>query len=265
MGKIRIKTIGAEDVEQEEKKATKVKKDQRKAREAAENVSVEEVVAEPIKTEKVEVKQEKKVKIKKEKFREVKEKRSQFYKKALASIIKAQYSLPEALDLLKTMQRTKFDETIEMHINVLEQGVSGQVTLPHGSGKQTRVAIASDKLISEIEKGEIEFDVLLAEPSMMPKLAKVARVLGPKGLMPNPKNGTISAKPEELAKKYQGGQINFKTEAKIPVIHLTVGKASFGNKKLEENIKAILNAIKSDQIKKVVLSSTMSPGIKLAV
>jgi large subunit ribosomal protein L1 len=127
------------------------------------------------------------------------------------------------------------------------------------------VAIADDKLIAEVEKGIINFDVLVAEPAMMAKLAKVAKVLGPRGLMPNPKNGTITPKPEEVAKKYAGGQINFKTEAKAPIIHLTVGKVSFGPAKLTDNIEALIAAIKKPNIVNVTLKSTMSPGLKLKI
>lgn len=259
MGKIRVKTIGLDEAEEQEKKEAQKRKEAKQA-------TAKEKPEEKLETDDViESKAEKKQK-KHPKKETSKEKHSNSYKKVSTKIDDSKkYSISEALDLLKEMQRTKFDETVELHINVTETGVSGQITLPHGSGKQVRVAIADDKLISEIEKGKLDFDVLLAEPAMMPKLAKVAKVLGPRGLMPNPKNGTISNNPQELAKKYQGGQINFKTEPKTPVIHLAVGKASFENKKLEENIKTVLNSIKKDQIKKVVLSSTMSPGIKLFI
>ncbi len=151
------------------------------------------------------------------------------------------------------MKRTKFDETVELHINTIETGVSGSLTLPHGTGKATRVTIADvtqdekavDDLIKNIEAGKIDFDVLVATPPTMPKLAKVARVLGPRGLMPNPKNGTVTAKPDDIANKFAGGQFNYKTEAKFPILHLAVGKLSFGDKKLEENITTAVKAIKT--------------------
>jgi len=128
-----------------------------------------------------------------------------------------------------------------------------------------RVAVADEKLIEEIESGKIDFDILLASPSIMPKLARLAKILGPRGLMPNPKNGTITDNPEALIKKYEAGQINIKTEAKAPVIHLAVGKMSFGEKKLADNIESAVNAIKKENIQKIVLKSTMSPGIKIKV
>jgi len=99
----------------------------------------------------------------------------------------------------------------------------------------------------------------------MPKLAKVAKILGPKGLMPNPKNGTVTPKPEVAAKQYEGGNIRYKTEAKAPVLHLIVGKMSFGKEKLEENIKAALKAIETRNMRKVILKSTMSPAIRIVI
>ncbi|HEX7041971.1 MAG TPA: hypothetical protein VF189_01865 [Patescibacteria group bacterium] len=181
------------------------------------------------------------------------------------------YSVKEALDLVEKAHMAKFDETVELHINTLTTGINGHVTLPHGTGKATRVAIiapskdanAAEDLLKEIEAGKINFDILVATPDAMPKLARVARVLGPRGLMPNPKNGTITPNPEAVAKQYAGGQMNFKTEAKTPIIHLSVGKLSFGAQKLSENIDAALKAVKSANIKSAVVKSTMSPAVKL--
>jgi large subunit ribosomal protein L1 len=119
--------------------------------------------------------------------------------------------------------------------------------------------------VKKIETGTIDFDVLLATPDAMPKLARVARILGPRGLMPNPKSGTVTTKPEEVAKKFQGGQINFKTEAKFPILHMIVGKLSFGEAKLSENIKTAIAAVETRNIRNVTIKSTMSPGMKLDV
>lgn len=182
-----------------------------------------------------------------------------------------QYSLKEALELVEKAHMAKFDETVELHINTTGTGISGHVTLPHGTGKQTRVAIlapskdakAAEELLAAIEAGKINFDILIATPDAMPKLAKVARVLGPRGLMPNPKNGTVTPNPDAVAAQYAGGQMNFKTEAKTPIIHLAVGKLSFGPEKLAENIQAALAAVKSSNMKSVVVKSTMSPAVKL--
>lgn len=209
---------------------------------------------------------------KKQKVGKAKE-RSEKYKTAAKQIEKNKsYSLAEALDLLDKTHLAKFDETVELHINTLGP-VSGSTTLPHGTGKQVRVAIlapttdpkAADDLLKEIESGKINFDILLATPDAMPKLAKVARILGPKGLMPNPKNGTVTPKPDEVAKQYAGGHMTFKTESKAPVLHVSVGKLSFGKEKLTENIKTLLKAVESKNMKTAVLKSTMSPAIRLQV
>ncbi len=275
MGKIRVKTIGDEEAEKKEQQKKQTRIEAKKAEASAVKAVTEEVEETKVETaeEPTEAtqapKEEVKAKPKVSKYKakeEVKQPHSKSYSAAVQTIDKSKtYSLTEALETLKKLQRTKFDETVELHINLIDKGVSGQVTLPHGTGKQTRVAIADDKIIADIESGKIEFDILVAEPSMMPKLAKVARILGPRGLMPNPKNGTVTPKPEDVAKKYAGGQISFKSESKAPIIHLSVGKMSFGEKKLGENIQTILKAIEKDQIANIILKSTMSPGIKLAI
>ena len=100
---------------------------------------------------------------------------------------------------------------------------------------------------------------------MMPKLARVAKILGPRGLMPNPKNGTLVKDPQKAAEEFKKGQINFRTELKAPILHVIVGKMSFGDKKLTENINTLIEAIKREKIRNVTLKSTMSPGIKLEI
>jgi large subunit ribosomal protein L1 len=273
MGKIRVKTFGDEETEQKQAEEAKARKEAKIA--AAKGTA--KVVEEPAIDEKIEATEEgveagaevveealKKVKTKKE------IEQAAFHSKKYQTLSDQYdktkvYPLKEALELLEKLQRKSFDETVELHLNTLTSGISGQITLPHGTGKKTRVAIATDALIAEVEKGIINFDVLVAEPMMMAKLAKVAKVLGPRGLMPNPKNGTIAPKPEEVAKKYESGQINFKTEAKAPIIHLTVGKISFGPEKLTDNIEALIAAIKKTNIVDITLKSTMSPGLKIKI
>lgn len=181
------------------------------------------------------------------------------------------YPVPEAVSLIKQTSLTKFDGTVELHINLnpLAMGekkdLRGTVNLPHGTGKQVRVVIADDKVLEEVAAGKINFDILVAHPSMMPKLAKVARILGPKGLMPNPKTGTVTPDPDKRAKELSTGQVNFKTEPDQPIIHLIVGKVSFDEKKLVENIKAILDAVGRGKITKATLSATMGPGVKVEI
>lgn len=274
MGKIRVKTLGDEEAEKEQQKEAEKRHEQKKTTKAPGMKGGERVVAVGPSEEELEaleaketptegVKEEKKQK-KKEKEQEAF--RSQKYQSLATSFDRTKtYPLKEALELLAKLQRGKFDETVELHMNTLTSGISGNVTLPNGTGKKTRVAIATDAIIAEVEKGIINFDILVAEPQMMVKLAKVAKILGPRGLMPNPKNGTITPNPEEVVKKYEGGQISFKTEAKSPIMHLTVGKISFGPAKLTENIDTMLKAVKKENIVNVTLKSTMSPGIKIQV
>ncbi|MBI2431145.1 MAG: hypothetical protein HYV39_03965, partial [Candidatus Levybacteria bacterium] len=193
MGKIRVRTLGDEEQEKEQKKESKKKQEAKKVAKTSE----------PVKEEAVKEKKQKKT--------EKKRARSKSYQTVAKIIEKGKtYPLSEALKLLEQLKRAKFDETVELHINAAEN-LSGSFTLPHGSGKKTRVVVADDKLIAQVEKGQIDFDVLLATPSMMPKLAKVAKFLGPRGLMPNPKSGTIVENPESAVKKFQSGLINYKT------------------------------------------------------
>lgn len=279
MGKIRVKTVGEEEkVDKKELKKAEAQAAAKKAREEAEarraaesNVTASEEKQSP--EEAIETKEVAKKEVKVEKKAVAKKERnSASYQKAVSLYDKnKKYKLADALPLLEKMKRAKFDETVELHINTTEKGISGNFTLPHGTGKQTRVVIANasadpkhvDELIKNIEAGKIDFDVLVATPDTMPKLARVARVLGPRGLMPNPKNGTVTPKPEEVAKKFAGGQVNFKTEAKFPVLHLAVGKISFGDEKLTQNIATAIQAVKTKNIKNITLKSTISPGIKL--
>lgn len=195
--------------------------------------------------------------------------RSKKYQEVQGMVDKTKlYPLADAISLIKKTSITKFDGTVELHINLNPLSLGEKkdyrtsVSLPHGTGKDVRVAIADDKIVAEIEAGKINFDVLVAHPQMMAKLAKVARVLGPRGLMPNPKTGTVSPDPEKRAKELSNGQINIKTEPGNPIIHMGIAKVSFPDKEISENVHAVLEAIGS-KVGKVSLSSTMGPGVKV--
>lgn len=279
MGKIRVKTFDeateTDDAKlkakKEAKKAEKMAKKNVEKAQVAEEKEEEKVVAAPeesVETQQPEqpeqpqpAKQPKKAK--KEKFIRTKTE-SKRHKENQTVVSKNQtYNPDQALEALKKFKKSKFDETVELHINVKEKGISGQVTLPHGTGKTLRILVADETIINDVSKGKINFDILIATPSMMPQLAKVARVLGPRGLMPNPKNGTITDKPEEAIKKLSAGLISYKTEAAAPIIHVAVGKISFEDNKLKDNMKALLSSIGVTNISSVTLKSTMSPAIKL--
>ena len=196
--------------------------------------------------------------------------RSRRYKEAVMKVDRSKvYAIDEALELLRSISLVKFDPAVELHINVIEKGLRGTLSLPHGTGKEVRVTIADattiDKVVERIEKGKIDFDALIAHPHVMAKLARVAKFLGPRGLMPNPKNGTISPDPEKVAKRLKGGEINWKTETDFPIIHQVIGKLSFKDNQLSENFKAFVKSVGDIKIKSVTLKSSMSPGIKVKI
>ena len=174
------------------------------------------------------------------------------------------YSIAEAIELVKKTAYAKFDATITADAVVKEIGDQGSVAFPHSTGKSIRVAIVSDDLIAQIEAGTIDFDVLLTNPSYMPKLAKFARTLGPKGLMPNPKNGTITQDPEAKKKELETGKTALKSEKKAPLLHVMVGKTSFESQQLVENVEALVAAL-DYRLKKLTLSAAMSPGVTIKV
>jgi large subunit ribosomal protein L1 len=194
----------------------------------------------------------------------VKKVRSKKYK-SLKKQIKSQekYSLEKAIKKILELAQEKFDSSIELHLQMKRDGLSGNFELPHGTGKSKKIVIFDEKLAKKIESKKIDFDLIIAKPEDMSKLAKHAKFLGPRGLMPNPKNGTISPDPEKALKSLSGNKLSYKTEKKAPLIHLTIGKKSFGDKKLIENIKAVFDSINPRQIKKASISSSMSPGIRL--
>lgn len=206
------------------------------------------------------------------------------------------YSLPDAIKLIKKQSNAKFDETVELAINLgidprqSDQAVRGVVAMPNGIGKDVRVAVfAQDKkadeakkagadivgaeeLVEQIKKGEINFDRCIATPDMMAIAGQVARILGPRGLMPNPKLGTVTNDVADAIKSAKSGQVEFKAE-KAGVVHAGIGKISFTEKALEENIKAFVVALKKAKpesskgtyLERVAVSSTMGPGIKVDV
>lgn len=175
------------------------------------------------------------------------------------------YGLEEAVKLVKTTNITKFVSTVTLHLNLVTKDAPTRVelTFPFAAGAAKRVAIVTDELLAQIEKGKIDFDILVTSPAFMPKLAKFAKVLGPKGLMPSPKAGTVAADPEKKAKEFEGGKTVVKAEAKFPLMHVTVGKINQPEAELLANIKALLDAVKLKNVTKATLASTMSPGIKL--
>ncbi|HCH56064.1 MAG TPA: 50S ribosomal protein L1 [Rhodospirillaceae bacterium] len=206
------------------------------------------------------------------------------------------YELDAAVKLLKDNAKAKFDETIEISMNLgvdprhSDQMVRGVVSLPKGTGKAVRVAVfakgdkadeaqvagadvvGADDLAEKVERGEIDFERVIATPDMMPVVGKLGKVLGPKGLMPNPKLGTVTPDVARAVQDAKGGQVEYRVE-KAGIIHVGVGKASFSEGDIAENICSLVDAVnkakpsgaKGTYIKKISVSSTMGPGIKLDI
>jgi large subunit ribosomal protein L1 len=221
-------------------------------------------------------------------------KRSKRYQNGFKQIEQREYSLSDAVDLLKKTATAKFDETVELavHLGVdprhADQVVRGTVALPHGLGKEVRVAaIASsakieeakkagadfagyEDLIEKIQGGWLDFDVLVATPDVMKDLGRLGKVLGPRGLMPNPKSGTVTMDIGPAVKEIKAGKIDFRVD-KFAIIHTSVGKASFEPNELHDNIKTLLQTIirlkppssKGTYLRSISLSSTMGPGIRM--
>jgi large subunit ribosomal protein L1 len=191
--------------------------------------------------------------------------RSKKYQKHRAQVDKTrEYDPFAAVEMIKRLSYSSFPGTISVDMLVKEIGDQGPLTFPNSTGKSVRVAIASDELIAELEAGTVEFDVLLSTPAFMPKLSKFARTLGPRGMMPNPKNGTLTAKPELKKKELEKGTFTVKTERKQPVVHLVLGKQDMETKALVENLQALLKTMRG-KTEKVFLSATMSPSVKVKV
>lgn len=196
------------------------------------------------------------------------------------------YPAKEAIALLSQTSITKFDPTVELHLTVADKNIKGAVALPHPPEVKTkakRYLVFSDnqstiddkqiiwgdeKTIGDVESGQLkpgrDFDAVVASPSFMPKIAKIAKILGPSGMMPNPKNKTVTDDIAGALKTKDEG-FTYKTETQAPVIHTKLGKLSEKSERLEENLKVLILAIGPQKIKKATLSSTMGPGIKLDV
>ena len=209
---------------------------------------------------------------------------------------KEQYDVAEAIDLVKKNDTAKFDETIELHLRTgcdgrhAEQQIRGAVVLPHGTGKTVKVLVfakgtkvdeaqaagadfvGGEELIPKIQnEGWLDFDVVVATPDMMGVVGRLGKILGPRGLMPNPKAGTVTPDVAKAVTEAKAGKIEYRLD-KTNIIHCPIGKASFGVEKLEQNFNTLINAVvkakpaaaKGQYLKSVVVASTMGPGIKIS-
>jgi large subunit ribosomal protein L1 len=217
------------------------------------------------------------------------------FRNALAKVDRNQrYLLEDSLRLAKDTARAKFDETVELAIRLgvdprqADQNIRGTVTLPHGMGKAVRVLafakgdkekeaqeagadfVGSDELIKKISEGWLEFDKAVATPDMMAVVGRIGKILGPRGLMPNPKTGTVSMDIGKAVKEIKAGKLEYRVD-KAGIVHVPVGKASFGPDQLIDNARAVLLSVlrakpasaKGNYIKAVTVATTMGPGIKI--
>lgn len=221
------------------------------------------------------------------------ERRGKKYRKLAEQIEKDKaYKLTEALALATKTNPAKFDATVELHVRLgvdprqADQNIRDTIVLPAGSGKSVRVAVfaapddaakakkagadiaASEEFLEQLDKGTMDFDVLIATPAMMPRLGKYARLLGPKGLMPNPKSGTVTADVSKAVKEAKAGRVEYRVDS-TGIIHVGVGKVSFGPEKLDQNARAILASVKANKpasikgayVKSVYVTTSMGPSI----
>ncbi len=205
------------------------------------------------------------------------------------------YTIDEAIDLIKKTSYARFDATVEAHFNLdvdikaTDQSIRTTSSLPHGTGKEVKVATFStgtvkgadlslnEEGIALIEQGKlkpkVDFDIIASEPTFMPKLAKIAKILGPAGMMPNPKTGTVSADLEKTVAELKKGRVELRCEPNAPIIHTKIGKISFKNDALKENFLEVLKTLKAAKpqkakpefIKSCYLSSTMGPSVLVAI
>ncbi len=216
-------------------------------------------------------------------------------KEAKAQVEARQYEIDEALELIAKLPKAKFDESIEMHVKLgvdskqADQQVRGTVVLPNGTGKSKKVLVLAksekaaaaeaagadyvgdDDMIAKISGGWLDFDAVVATPDMMPALGRIAKILGPKGLMPNPKAGTVTVDTAKAVTDIKAGKVEYRLD-KNNIIHASIGKVSFGSEKIKENYETLLEAIvkakpaaaKGTYLKSIALSTTMGPGIKIS-
>lgn len=188
------------------------------------------------------------------------------------------YPVAQAVELAKETSYTTFDGTVEIHVNTSVKNVRGLVSLPFASGKALTVIafgkgadesgadiVGDDAKLADIVKGKINFDVIVTDPTWMPKLAGAAKVLGPKGMMPNPKNGTIASDLKKAVTEIKSGKVEYKTERNGQVIHLSVGKVSQATEEITQNVKLLLGTIGKTKIKQAVLTPTMGPSVKIDI
>jgi large subunit ribosomal protein L1 len=205
------------------------------------------------------------------------ERRGKGFQKSAEQIEKGKnYSLSEAVELAKKTSHVKFDATVEMHVRLgvdprqADQNIRDNLVLPAGTGKEVKVVVLSDELFADLDKGTINFDVLVATPEQMPKLAKYARLLGPRGLMPNPKSGTVTTDTKKAVEEAKAGRVEYRVDS-TGIVHLGIGKASFTPTQLQQNAEAVIASVKANKpqsfkgnyFRSIYLTTSMGPSVSV--
>jgi large subunit ribosomal protein L1 len=286
-----VETVEATEEVAEVKATAKAGKRSQKALEETEA----KIAKEERKAEKAEAEAEDRPKQHKNPTRPKIERRGKNYRKVAEQIDKTKsYNLSDALNVAIKTSPVKFDATVEVHIRLgvdprhADQNLRDTIVMPAGTGKTVRVAVFADvddaakakkagadlalgeEFLQQLEKGTINFDILIATPTMMPKLGKYARLLGPKGLMPNPKSGTVTTDVEKAVTEAKAGRVEYRVDS-TGIVHVGVGKVSFGSAKLSENVRALFNSIKGNKpasvkgtyVKSMFITTSMGPSVKV--
>lgn len=248
----------------DEKKILKEAEEREKERKAEEEQEKEEA-----KEQKKEEAKERPAKVKQAQVRK-KPRHGKNYRKLAEQIEKdKEYPVAEAIDLALKTNPVKFDATVEVHVKVnpKEKNIRGMVTLPGGVVKEKKVLPVTEKniddVVADVKAGKINFDVMIADLKLMPKLAPLAKVLGPKGLMPSPKAGTAVEDVAKAVEELKSGKVEYRAD-KTNIVHMAIGKISFGAEKIYQNYDAVVSVLPSKRIDSIYLTTTMGPSVKVA-
>lgn len=257
MGKTKIKTIDYSQKELEKKPAAEAREKKEKVKEKVVKVS-----------KRAQKKAATQPKV-----------RSKKYQEAVKKVDRTQtYPLTEAIKLAQQTSYSKFPGTVEAHLNTISKSLRGLASLPFMAGKKLTILafgkgaedsgadiVGSEETIEEINRGKVNFDLVVTTPEWMPKLARAAKVLGPRGLMPNPKTGTITDNLAKTIAELRQGKTEYKTEPNGSVIHLPIGRTDQSAEEVVANVKALANTVGKSRIKKITLASSMGPGVKVSL
>lgn len=266
MGKTKTSFVGAEPQEDKKKKSYEEKRAAKAAKEAEkDNNSVTQSLSNSEnETESVSV-PESPVSTQSPKSTQESSTRSKKYNAAREKVEAKPYKLSDAVKLVRETSYSSFPGSVELHLVLTEGTVNSRVELPHSTGISKKIEVADDETVKKLTSGKIDFDVLITTPAFMPKLVPFARLLGPRGMMPNPKNGTVVDDPKKAMASFSGNAVTVKTEKSAPLVHLVVAKTNQPEAEIEANIKSVIDNVGAKKVAKAVISASMGPGIQVQV